>query len=334
MRRPCRNVFALLLLCLPIMPTLAQDAATTPPPAKITKPKSKTATPKKTTTKSKSANIKVGVITAIDAENSTISLQEKSATNNYTLTEKTRYRKAKAEVELAAFKVGEQVTLKLRKVRGKDEYTVQELLDPVSGEQMEAIRKKQMQATIQKIEDGELSVTFANETEPFTYTTSDKTLWSKAGKDVEQSEFKPGDVVTVAPRSLPSGNVMAAIVADTAQDATRTKERHARTVTGQISLLDASKSHVILILNPQDTREFTYAPTTLVMLGSRTVPVTALKIGQRIRATLKQSDDALPEASRITIETKKTKTAGAKKSPAKKADVQTGADILVPTRKR
>lgn len=304
MKHPCWSLFA-LLLCLPALPAFAQDEPPNQPPSPTAKAKPKTTPPKKTA-KSKTANLKIGLITAIDAENSTISLNEKTATNTYTLTERTRYRKNKAAVELEAFKVGEQATLKLRKVRNKDEYVVQELHDAASWEQIDAIRHKQMQVTIRKIEEGELAVTFGSEKEPFVYVVSGKTHWSRAGKDASPENFKVGETVTVVPRSLPSGNVMAAIVADSMQEATRTKERHARSVTGQITSLDSKEWHVVLSLSPQETREFTYSPQTLVKLGSRPMTVAALKIGQRIRASLKQVDEKLPEAYRITIEAKKT----------------------------
>ncbi|GEM_PF-7111071 len=313
MKRPCWSLFA-LLLCLPVLPSLAQEEPPTQPPPSTAKAKPKI-TPLKKTTKSKTANLKIGLIMAIDAENSTLSLNEKTATNTYTLTERTRYRKNKADAELEAFKVGEQITLKLRKVRNKDEYVVQELHDATSWEQIDAIRRKQMQVTIRKIEDSELAVTFGSEKEPFVYITSDKTHWSRAGKDASPEDFKVGEVVTIVPRSLPSGNVMAAIVADSAQEATRTKERHARSVTGQIAALDGSKWQIVLALNPQETREFTYSPKTLVKLGSRPMTVAALKVGQRIRASLKQVDEQLPEAYRITIEAKKTAAAKTKSQP-------------------
>jgi hypothetical protein len=331
MKRPCWSLFA-LLLCLPVLPSVAQDeppAQTSPP---TTKAKPKTTTPKKTT-KSKTANVKVGVITKIDAENSEISINEKTATNTYTLTEKTRYRKNKADVELEAFKVGEQITLKLRKVRNKDEYVVQELHDATSWDQISGIRSQPMQVTIRKIEVGELAVTFGAEKEPFVYVTSDKTHWSKAGKDAEPKDFKVGEVVTVVPRSLPSGNVMAAIVADSAKEATRTKERHARSVAGQIASLDGNKWQIVLALSPQDTREFSYSPKTLVKLGSRPMTVAALKVGQKIRASLKQVDEELPEAYRITIEAKKTATTA--KTKSKTALGETGKTLksVVPNKK-
>ena len=321
MKHTCWSLFT-LLLCLPTLSSLAQDEPPTPTPT-TTKSTPKTTTPKKSA-KSKTANLKIGLITAIDAANSTLTLNEKTATNTYTLTEKTRYRKNKKAVELEAFKVGEQATLKLRKVRNKDEYVVQEIADATSWEQLDAIRHKQMQVTLRKIEDGELAVTFGSEKEPFVYVTSEKTHWSRAGKDASPENFKVGEVVTIVPRSLPSGNVMAAIVADSMQEATRTKERHARSVTGQITALDGNKWHIVLALNPQEIREFTYSPKTLVKLGSRSMTVAALKIGQRIRASLKQIAEELPEAYRITIEAKKTTLI----KPKSKADLSEKGKML------
>lgn len=320
MKRP--NVwFALLCLCLPVLPLRAQDAPAPTTPSKTAKPKVK-ATPPKTTAKSKTANLKIGTLTEIDADNSTVSLNEKTATNTYTLTEKTRFRKNQREVELSAFKVGEQAVIKLRKVRGKEEYVAQEMHDSQSWEWMDAIRHKPTQATITAIEDTTLQVTIGTNAIPFEFTVSDKTHWSKGGKDALPTDFKTGETVTIVPRGLPSGNVMASIVADSVQEATRTKERHARSVAGQITALDGGKWRIVLATNAQDSREFAYSPKTLVSMSSRPVTVAALKVGQKIRASLKQTDDDLPEAYRITIETKKTAAVKTPSAAASRTDLK------------
>jgi hypothetical protein len=316
MKRSCRSLFVLLGLCLPVLCVMAQDAAEPPPSkaakAKTTKPKS---APKSS---SKTANLKIGIITEIDAENSTLALNEKTTTNTYTLTDKTRYLKNRREAELEAFKAGEQAVVKLRKVRNKDEYVVQSVADPASWDWLEVIRTKPTQANITAIEDTTLDVTIGAQMLPFTFTISDKTHWSKNGKDALPTDFKAGDAVTILPRGLPSGNIMAVVVADSAQEAARTKERHARSVYGQITELNKETWRIVVALNPQDTREFTYSPKTLVTLSSRPVTVGTLKIGQKIRASLKQLEDNLPEAYRITIESKKAVAAktSAKTPPA------------------
>lgn len=280
----------LLLLCLLPCSMLAQ----TEKPPTSSRPSSSTSTAK---------NVKNGTITAMDEESITLRAAN-AATTPYVLTEKTRYRKNRLDCELTDFKTGEAVVIKLRKVRNKDEYVVQEVNDKVSWDWISDLRKKTVQAVIKEIEETRLYVTVGKEAVPMEYTTSAKTRWAKGNKDASPEDFKPGEKVTIVPRGLPSGNVMATIVSDSEQGAALTKERYTRSVSGTIQMLDAAMKKITVLTPLKDTRLFAYTDQTEVRVLSKKVPLSTLRVGQKIAASLKKEEDTEETAYRINIDSK------------------------------
>src|SRR5262249_13857654 len=149
----------------------------------------------------------------------------------------TRYLKNKASVQPDVFRAGDTVMIRLRKVRNSDAYYVFEMSDTASGNWLREVRRNTVQATVKEIEEDRLSA-IGTDASLLNYTISEKTLWSKNGKEATARDFKPGDKIYVVPRALPSGSVMARAVADTPAGAAQLKERTATTVHGVVKELD------------------------------------------------------------------------------------------------
>lgn len=278
---------------------------------------------RKTATGTTARNVRTGVIAAIDAESVTLR-PASGATMSYVLTEKTVFRKNRMECAASEFRPGDEVVIKLRKVRGKEEYVVQEVNDPTSWSWISDLRKKAVQATITGIAEDSLSVTIGPDATPATYTTSDKTRWSRGNQEATAEDFKPGDLVTIVPRALPGGNIMASIVADSNAGAALTKERYARSVNGTLQAIDAPARKMTVITPLKDVRVFAYNELTEVRIGSKKVPLSSLRVGQKVRVNLKKEEGAGETAYRITIESRVATTGrrpGATDAGSEKAGV-------------
>jgi hypothetical protein len=288
------------LLSLSLVPAFVR--AQTAPPSDAKPAGDKAAAPEPTRSTTKSASIKTGAIVTLDATGLTLTLRDRSdKTTEYTLTPKTRYLKNKTMVQPDAFKAGDAVTIRLRKIRNQNAYAVFELTDAASGNWLRAIRRDTVPATIKAIEEERLSVVGADAT-LFNYVLTEKTRWSKGGKEATARDFKPGNKVYVVPRSLPNGDIMARAVADTPSGAAQMKERTAVTVHGVVQNVDVSAHKFVLATKAGDTRTLHYTDSTEVHQSGKTLPLTALKAGLSVGAHVKHDVDGEDVASRITID--------------------------------
>jgi hypothetical protein len=293
-----------------LMPSLAPGVQAQTPP----KPGTSSSTTKSKTksTTSKSPNVKTGEITAVDTKKKTVSIKDSAGmAANYALIEKTHCYKNKREAEPADFKAGDAVVVHIRHSRNGDAQAI-ELTDKTSWDWLDGIRHNVTTAKIKEIEDDALTVTIGAEALPLTFTVSDKTLWNKGGKEAKPADFKAGDNISIVPRSLPSGGIMASVVADNAQGAAIGKERKATSVHGVIQTLDSAMHTLTLKTEAGDTRILTYTETTEVHQNSKTLPLTSLKVGQSVGTRIRHEDDDKEIVWSITIG-----TAGRSKSTKK-----------------
>lgn len=285
------------LVALFLPPSLAR--AQTAPPAQ---PPVKSVVSVRTS--SRSANIKTGEIVALDAETETLTLKDRTGKSTlYVLTEKTRCLKAHRMVQTADFKVGETVTLRLRKSRSGGPPLIVELSDPATALWLRGLRSKTVSGPIKEI--SEESLTLAVGPDELNYTLSEKTRWSRGGKEIPASEFKAGDRVFVVPRALPSGALMARAVSDTENGAAQLKERTARSVKGVLQNLDAGAHKLTLATVAGDLRTLPYTDETEVRMSGKTLPLSVLKVGQHIGLSLKKDEEGEQFITRITLTTTK-----------------------------
>ena len=299
------------LLLLPLLHFAPSAQAQTPPnPGTSSKTSSKSPTKR---TASKSPNVKTGEITAIDPKKDTVAIKESGGTTaSYALLDKTHYFKNKREAKPDDFKPGDAVVIHIRHSRSTGEGQAIELTDKASWDWLDGIKHTTTVAKVKEIDDDALTVTLGADAVPLTYTVSDKTLWNKGGKACKPEDFKPGESVSIVPRSLPSGGIMASIVADTPQGAAQGKERKALSVHGFIQSLDAAMHTLMLKTEAADSRIFTYRDKTEVHLSSKTLTPTALKVGQSVTVRIRHDEDDKETVWSVTIG-----TAGRSKSSKK-----------------
>lgn len=206
----------------------------------------------------------------------------------------------KKESEAAAFKVGDSVTIKLRKIRNKATFFVFELADAESYEWLTDLRKNPKAAVIKDISEDLLTVTIGGTDAE--YTVSDKTRWNRGGKEVTAAAFKAGDKVEIIPRSLPGGNVMARVVADNLSDAERSKAEGAGILSGVFKSADAAAHTITFIMDGAESRTVPYNAETEIRLRSKAATIASLKAGQHITVHLEHTDDGKELATRVTIE--------------------------------
>ena len=256
----------------------------------------------------KGVNIKTGTLVSIEPDALKISLKTAAGEIlSYPLGETSHYYRDKKESEASAFKPGDGVTVKLRKIRKQTALFVFELADSASYAWLTDLRKNPKAAVIKDISEDLLTVTI--EGTDAAYTVSAKTRWNRSGKEVTAEAFKAGDKVEIIPRSLPSGNVMARVVADNLTDAERSKAEGAGILNGVFKSLDASAHTLTFLMDGGESRTVPYDANTEIRLRSKAATITALKAGQHITVHVTHTDDGKELAARVTIEQTRRKPA-------------------------
>ena len=182
------------------------------------------------------------------------------------------------------------------------------MADRASWAWLDGIRHTMTEATVTTNTEDGLTVAIGPDKVPLTFATSEKTMWSKGGKDAAASDFKAGDRIYVLPRSLPSGAVMARAVTDTPGAGAQMKERQATSVHGVIKSVDPATFTLTVLTVANDTRALQGSADTEVVQKSRAVGWPALKPGQNVGARLHHNDAGESVCWKVTIETKGAKT--------------------------
>jgi Cu/Ag efflux protein CusF len=255
--------------------------------------------------------VKTGEIAAMDRDAETITLKDKSgkSTDYSFLTDKIKCLKAKRAAKLSDFKPGDTVVIHVRKSRKDNSYSITEIADPASWDWLTEMRRKLTTATITELDEESLAVTVGPDNLPLSYVVSEKTRWMRNGKEATAADFKAGEKVSIVPRALPSGNIMASVVSDTQEGAAQGKERKALSVHGVIKSLDPTAKKITLLTVAKDERTLRMADELEVHSGSKTLPLTALKTGQHINARVRHADMEEDTVYRITLETGSRTTA-------------------------
>jgi len=315
---------SLLVLFLPAT-LVAQNtpaSATLPAETKTgteTTPLTKTATNKtgkktgtsKSRTTAKSPNIKRGQIISLNALNtdeSTIIIRIGAGNLDYALTENTLYLKGGKIAAVGDFKSGETVVAHVRRASG-GLMQVSQLADPASWMWFTKISHDTTACTLKKVEDGGLDVTIGTASVPMSYTTNDKTLWWKNGKEAAAADFAAGSTIYISPRSTTSGTLIARVVTDNEKSVDQVKEHTAATVNGTISALDAGEPHKITLTTAAgETRTLDCTKDVEVRRGTKTLMWTSLKTGQHLKARMQRDENDKLVAWRVTIGTTKSRT--------------------------
>ena len=139
----------------------------------------------------KSPNVKPGTLVSLDIKEETITIKDRlGKTTAYTLTDKTRFLKAKREAEATAFKPGDSIVIHTRKARDSDEPLASEVADKESWTWIDGIRHNLTEAVITSMDEDGLTVAIGAAKIPLNFTTSDKTTWAKNGKEATSADFK------------------------------------------------------------------------------------------------------------------------------------------------
>ena len=283
-------------------------------------PKAPFKSTKTTKSSAKSPNVKSGILVAIDTKEETITIKDRlGKTSAYTLTDKTRFLKAKREAEVTAFKPGDAIVVHTRKARDSDEPLASEVADKESWTWIDGIRHNLTEAVITAMDEDGLTVAIGTAKIPLTFATSDKTMWAKNGKEATSTDFKVGEKVCILPRALPSGTIMARAITDTPAAAEQMKERQATSVHGVVKSIEASTFKLTLTTTAGDTRLLQGNIETQVMQKSHTVTWATLKTGQSVAARLRRNYAGESICWKLTIDAGKTVKADTTKMGAKSA---------------
>lgn len=252
-----------------------------------------------------SANVRTGVLAAIDAAAGTLSLRAASGTEaGFRLTDKTLLLKQRKPVERSAFSVGETVVIRFRR-SAQGTPTLYDLVDRSSWDWLQRIRRTVTEVTVREITETRLACVEGADAAPIDYRVTGKTAWGFGAKVADASAAKVGARLFVAPRLLPGGGVMAMAAADTRAFCLVLQERSRPTAKGTIAAVNAGAGQLTLKAVSGDVRGLKLADKVVVRRGGKDVGVQALRVGLRVTLHLRASDLGEREVSLVTIQTEK-----------------------------
>jgi hypothetical protein len=255
---------------------------------------------------SRAANVQTGTVVAVDGTAGTLILKPRTGPDiTYHLTDKTHVLKSKKTVDATEFKSGDAVVVRFRRSTAGPA-SLYDMADKASWEWLDRLRHETTPVTVVEATDESLKAAEGADRAEVDYRVTEKTAWQKSGKPAAATDFKAGDRVYVVPRLLPSGSIMASAVSDAQEGAAVLKERSRSTVSGVVKALDGPKRALRLHTVAGEEREIVLAPDVVVRQASKDVPLTILHPGLNVSVRLARTADNEVEASRITIQSRKT----------------------------
>lgn len=248
------------------------------------------------------SNVQTGSIAAVDAAQETLSLHTRDGrTVEYRFTAKTRVFRNKQPAATQDLKPGDEVVVHFRRSRSGLP-SLYEVTDRSSWEWFLRLRSQITAITLTDVSEDHIAGKDSSGAGPIEYRVSPKTLWGKENKPAGPAEFKVGDLAFVAPRPLPSGGIMAAVVADTQPLAARLKEHTRRTVTAVIAAVDLPARQLTLHTAAGDQRILKLAADCVIREASRDVKPSFLRPGLRVTAHISKDIQGEEVITRITIQ--------------------------------
>ncbi|HSV74979.1 MAG TPA: hypothetical protein VLH79_14560 [Chthonomonadales bacterium] len=260
------------------------------------------------------ANVKQGVIASVDplAGALTVTLRG-GASASFRLGDRTQVWENRRRAAATDLRAGAYAVVRHRR-SGEPPHMAYDVADRLSWEWLQRIRRDVTTVRVTALEDGWLRAEEGKDRLPVDYRFTEKTTWWKGGATATPSSFKPGDTVSVAPRLLPNGAVMAVSVADDGVWAARLRERSRPSVSGALARYDAGSRTITLRTDLGDERELVLAAACTCRRDGRAVPLTALRPGLRVTAHLRTEPDGVRRCVRLTIQ--RAAPAGAAKASA------------------
>ena len=223
------------------------------------------------------------------------------------ITQDTRFWKDKRSSEIGAFPKGMQVTAHLRLIRSHRRPEVTDMADTVSWKWLVILHRQLTRAALVSVSDSSLKVKPEGDSGSFDYRINDKTLWGKSNVQVESNPFLPGDAIWIAPRSLPDGEALAKVVADSNSLAILLKGRLASSLHGKITQIDASGKSFTIHTVSGDTRVLKCADTIQIRRGRSSLEWKSLQPGENVLVRLhKNPVSGEREVWRITVVIRKS----------------------------
>jgi hypothetical protein len=225
--------------------------------------------------------------------------------------------KAKRTAQLADFASGDAVTVRYRP-SATQPYVLHDLADRASWTWLARLRTQVAEVTLKEVTDADLVAEEGPDSAPIRYRVTATTAWRKAGKPAESGDFPAGSRVSVAPRLLPNGRIMAVGVADTKQGAEGLRERSRPTVTGRITLVDVTGCKIVIVSLSGEAHAALWHDAPRVRKEGRDVPLGALAVGQWVTAHLKKDEAGDRLVTLVTIKPKPSAPTAASNAPVKR----------------
>jgi len=218
----------------------------------------------------------------------------------FRLTASTRCWVGRKPAGIAVLKPGDAVVVRYR-LNAKAPAPAYDVADAASWDWLDRIRHDIVTITIGSIASRVLCGSEGSDPVEIEYRFSPKTVWRRLGQAADASAFHVGDRVSVVPRMLPSGAVMAALVADTAAEASTSRALARASIRGTLVAVDEAKHIVQLRAGDGHVYELPLASGCVARRSGEAVPLAGLREGTPITIWLRRGLSAVPEVSRIAV---------------------------------
>lgn len=295
--RSCR-VFGLALLAAFFA---APATAQTPPPL-VAPPATKEDAPRRRA----STRTLPATVFGVEPAAVRLTLEGRSAPVSALLAADTRCFRNNRPARPAEFAANEKVTARLQ-FRSDDSVVLKELWDAPSYAAHTRDRREVCVGTVGTNVAGHLQVRRAGG-EPLTFRVTDKTQVRRAGALAKISDYPVGASVAVKPRGLPSGDLMASIIAESAAEVAIAHLDGLVNWEGKVEAVDLTRGHLTLRRSDGAARPLVVAPTARLRQGRAAVQMKDITPGAAVKVHLLRGSDAsgLRTADSITLDSPKS----------------------------
>ncbi len=282
----------------------AQAPAPVSPPAPVPPPAETDPLVVTPLTGANSTRTAEAVISAVDTKANTLSLQvtpqEKNGAAQTMLAvpgAKCRFIKNNRAAVLSDFAVGDKVIVRLLlRTAPASLAVVREMADAASYAEQQKQGKEITEGKTESITAKEITVLRADGVS-VTFRVSPKTLVTKADAPATLAAYPVGSAVAVKPRRLPTGNLMASVVAESKAQANWIYQDTLTTWSGSVTAVDGNETTGATIRIKRDdgaTRSF-LVPANVTFKGSRGDVSWAKMVGMNVTAHLLPRGNGLAE---------------------------------------
>lgn len=259
------------------------------------------------------AKVREGILRQVDTASRTVRVDHEGTQAAYRLSPTSTIILNKKPAALEKLPQGLKVAVRYR-ADAAEPYPAYDLVEAASWNWLQTMRREVFQGRVVSVDSRGVVIEDAREKGQLPYRVTLRSRIEINGRPATLADLKPGMVVWIAPRLLPTGGAMATGIADSEAVVLRLKERSQPTVTGTVTDWDATARTLRLKTVAGDDRTLTLATICQIRKDGKDADTEALKPGVYLTAHVRRPDNGPETVHRITLKAPPSARTGANDS--------------------